>query len=337
MLPSGIRYAAVAAMVLSLSAGCAGGSSTPLTPASGQSSSHIKHGTSSCPCLYVANYSSNSVTVYAAGTLGNVAPIQNISGGATGLQGPSGVAVDAMGNIYVSNDTGQSITVYSAGANGNAAPIQTISGSYTGLDDPSGIALNPVNSDVYVQNYENASGTGSITAYPQNANGNVTPSAVIQGPYTKLDTAWGVALDSGGNIYNANVDSSVTVYAAGSTGDVAPARVISGTRTKLGASLGLALDGSANIYVTNNSPSPGAVTVFATGANGNARPTRYLKGGMDVPNGIAVDGSGTIYVANQNSNEITFYAAGANRATAPTGKIKGRRTKLADPIGIAIH
>ncbi len=55
--------------------------------------------------LYVANGTTNSVTVYAAGASGNVAPIHTIAGPLTQLSVPSGIALDAAGDIYVSNCT----------------------------------------------------------------------------------------------------------------------------------------------------------------------------------------------------------------------------------------
>ena len=82
-----------------------------------------------------------SVTVYAAGAYGNVAPTRTISGSNTGLFYPFGIALDSSTNIYITNYNGQSVTVYAAGANGNVAPVQTISGSNTGLNGPAGILL----------------------------------------------------------------------------------------------------------------------------------------------------------------------------------------------------
>jgi hypothetical protein len=87
--------------------------------------------------LYVANnVFSPSVTVYAPGANGNVAPLRIVNGASTGLNSPFGVAVDAAGNLYVANNGGipPGITVYGSGANGNATPIRTISGSNTGLN-----------------------------------------------------------------------------------------------------------------------------------------------------------------------------------------------------------
>lgn len=42
---------------------------------------------------YVANDNNNSVTEYARGASGDVAPVADISGSATGLSGPAGVWV----------------------------------------------------------------------------------------------------------------------------------------------------------------------------------------------------------------------------------------------------
>jgi hypothetical protein len=84
--------------------------------------------------------SMGSITVYANGASGNVSPIATISGPATQLSNPYGIAINPDGNIYVVNACNASITVYASGSNGNVAPIAVISGSNTGLDAPGGTA-----------------------------------------------------------------------------------------------------------------------------------------------------------------------------------------------------
>jgi len=84
---------------------------------------------------YVANYSGDSVTVFAAGANGNVTHI-DIVGSYTDLTAPTALALDAEDNIYVANSIGNSITVYAAGATGNVAPIRAIAGSLTNLAAP---------------------------------------------------------------------------------------------------------------------------------------------------------------------------------------------------------
>ena len=51
-------------------------------------------------------------------------------------------------------------------------------------------------------------GSNVMTIYPLENNGDVTPSATIEGPATELNVPFGIAVDSGGNIYVANNGSS---------------------------------------------------------------------------------------------------------------------------------
>jgi sugar lactone lactonase YvrE len=114
--------------------------------------------------IYVTNDGgSNSITVYAAGSKGDVAPKAVISGSDTGLNTPRGIAIDSNGNIYVANardgvatdeseddsDSSQkapaTITVYPMGSNGNVKPLATITGPLTSLEHPEGIAIGPTN------------------------------------------------------------------------------------------------------------------------------------------------------------------------------------------------
>jgi hypothetical protein len=247
--------------------------------------------------IYVINSArahGSSVTVYAAGAGGNVAPIQKISGSNTDLVSPASIAVDASHNIYIedkdSNERGSgSVTVFAAGANGNVTPIRLISGSNTGLTNTTtGIAVDP-NGSIYVGDACCVTG-GSVLVYAAGATGNVAPVRTITGPNTGLTAPQGVAVDAGSNVYISNVNnSSVTVYAAGANGDVPPIQTISGANTGLGQPYGLALDAGANIYALNYYPVPGIV-VFAAGSNGNVFPIRTISGSktdLRYPFGIA--------------------------------------------------
>ena len=84
----------------------------------------------------MSNIGNNTITEYAPGATGNVAPIAVISGGATGLSAPYGLTIDASGNLFASNAGANTITEYAPGATGNVAPIATIAGGSTGLDWP---------------------------------------------------------------------------------------------------------------------------------------------------------------------------------------------------------
>jgi hypothetical protein len=162
-------------------------------------------------------HDAGSVTIYAAGSGGNVAPVRTISGTAntdqTGLTNASSLALDRRNNIYVTKDGGgvavDAVTIYAAGSNGNVAPMATISGPLTQLKQPSGVAVDSIG-NIYVANDVSADGKhlGSITVYPPGSNGNVAPAmrlsngtliknAVIQGSLTGLDQPVGVAIGPG--------------------------------------------------------------------------------------------------------------------------------------------
>src|SRR5436309_2555012 len=143
--------------------------------------------------LYVANAGNsccglgNSITVYGAGARGDAAPTATIVGGNTGLDAPSGVALDAAGHLYVANADGNSITVYGSRATGNATPSATIRGGGTGLNRPVGIALDAAGR-IYVAN----SGDNSITVYAAGASGNAAPLLTIAGATTGLNAPLGI-------------------------------------------------------------------------------------------------------------------------------------------------
>ncbi len=68
-------------------------------------------------------------------------PTASISGPATGIDGPGGLAFDRNDNLTVASSLNNSLLTFARGSNGNVAPIATLAGSATGLDVPFGIDL----------------------------------------------------------------------------------------------------------------------------------------------------------------------------------------------------
>lgn len=55
------------------------------------------------------------------------------------------------------------------------------------------------------------------------------------------------------------------------------------------------------------------------------------------PMGIAIDGIDNIYTANETYNWITVYTAGSTGNVPPMNTIKGKKTGLNIPLGIAVR
>jgi sugar lactone lactonase YvrE len=340
------KYAVAATIAACFLTDC-GGSTAPAAPIAGSQDQArtIKHDARSCPCLYVSNWYGESITVYPLGADGNVTPIQTIAGASTGIDLPDDLALDASANIYVTNFDDNSVTIYAAGATGNVAPTATIIGPQTLLFDPQGISVDPINGDIYVGNLDGPSGSPSILIFSPISNGNVAPIGLIEGSKTDLQDPDGIVLDASGNIYVSDDDNYIDVYPAGATGNVAPARRIKGALTKLATPLGLALDSSSNVYVANNEYNN--LTVYSSGAGGNVAPIQLIKGGktrLTNLHGVAVDSSDNIYATNggeprscPDCSFVAVYASGATGNVAPIKGIRGSKTGLDGPSGIAIR
>ena len=95
----------------------------------------------------------SAIQVYAAGSNGNVPPAATITGCASGLFFPNGIALDSSGNIYVANgpeialgcnpmNGGDDVLMFPPIDNvGTSSPSVTIAGQGTDLVNPAGIAV----------------------------------------------------------------------------------------------------------------------------------------------------------------------------------------------------
>ncbi len=184
--------------------------------------------------LFVGNEgATSSITVYARTANGNVAPTRTLSGAATLLNNPAGLAVDRVNNeLIVANFGNNSVTVYPLTANGDVAPLRTLSGGATLLSSPAGLAVDTVNNELVVA--DSNMGSLSISVYARTASGNVPPLRRIAGAATGLNGPVDVALDLVNNeLVVADLPAAVRVFARTANGNVAPLRVLSGGATGL--------------------------------------------------------------------------------------------------------
>jgi sugar lactone lactonase YvrE len=289
------------------------------------------------PSLYVTNgfggSHPSSVTGYAAGAAGNVAPVTNLAGTATGLNTPFGVARDPQGLLWVSNSpSAGSLTAYAATATGNTTPVATIGGADTGLHAPSGLAFGTDGRAVVANTF-----SASITEYAPGARGDATPVATIAGADTGLDNPNGVAFDATGDLFVTNAgNSSVTEYAPGASGDANPIATLQGTATGLSDPDAVVFDATGRMYVANFSAK--TVTEYAPGVHGNATPVATISGAattLNEPLGLGFDSAGNLFVA-EFSNAVLVFAPGASGNVAPLRVLSGASTALDGPQGLLV-
>ncbi len=280
--------------------------------------------------LYVANASSNEISVYETGS---DRPYRKIT---QGLADPFALAKDRDGNLFVANGgsgAGGWVNVYAPGA---AEPMRKIT---RGITKRFSIAVSP-SGELFVRN----SGAAAIEEYAPRSKtverkitqGIVAPTAIsvdasgylyvsncqeclqpvlhdtltIYTPngaklYRTIETSYNgpgqVAFDQRGDAYVDN-NGSIDVYAGHGTKRIRRIRGAEGAMT---------FDASGNLYSGQLKylNSGGRVLVYAPGTSS---PKYIIKKGIVDPQVLAADTADNLYVANTAHNDIVVYApAGA--------------------------
>ena len=204
-------------------------------------------------------------------------------------------------------------------------PVRAVRGPKTQMADPHGLYFDETHNEVVVANHgnfrpgelitsytaydaresrqeraggdkidENARGRflpSSITVFDGDANGDVAPRRVIQGPLSQIDWPMGVAVDEVNDeiIVANNGDNSVLVFPRTASGDVPPKRVIRGPLTGVKGPMGVAA-AKDEIFIANFGDH--TALVFPRLAAGNVRPRRIIR---NAPAGKETSGFGNPY------------------------------------------
>jgi trimeric autotransporter adhesin len=261
------------------------------------------------------------------------------------LNNPSGIAVDAAGNLYIADPANNRVREVMAGA----GIISTIAGNgtagYSGdggpatsaeLQSPVGVAVDSAG-NLYIADQGNnvirkVATNGTITTVAgNNAEGYSGDNG--QATNATLYAPAGVALDSADNLYIAdagnnrirlvNTTGTITTFAgngtAGYSGDNGPAAAA--TLNKPSA---LVEDAKNNLYLADTGNSvirlvntTGTITTIAgngtagySGDNGQA-----TNATLNAPYGLQVDSSGNLYIADTKNNVIRLVNAAGNITT----------------------
>jgi sugar lactone lactonase YvrE len=282
--------------------------------------------------LYVADAGSAQVDKIEAGTggaePGAVSASSTMVAVGSGFTKPTGVAVDAMGDIFVADAGAAKIFEIEAGTGGAAAGTVN-SGSTTvvvgsGLKQPVAVAVD-AHGNVYVADPaadavdEIESGTGGAAA------GTVNSSSTVMVVGSGFSQPMGVAVDSSGNVYVGDTGNKKVFEIQAGTGGAATGTVNSGSTveaisTGFTSPQGVAVDGSGDVFFVT--PVPGNVYEILAGTGGAAVGTVTaassevaLGNWTTEPVAVAVKSTGKVFVVA--SDEVWDVRANSSNGTAP--------------------
>ncbi|HEY3044570.1 MAG TPA: hypothetical protein VGJ39_11120 [Vicinamibacterales bacterium] len=233
----------------------------------------------------VASDTADNMIVFPRDAKGNVPPARLLK---TPHRNFATAVDEEKGEVFITIQYPPKVVVYRKQASGDDKPIRVLEGPHTGIYDAHGVAIDVQKKLLFVSSWGNASdyrvaGSGkfyppSITVFPLDANGDVAPLRVIQGPKTELNWAGGMSLDAdGGYLYIANDQgNSVIAFRETDQGNVAPAKILRGSKTGLKNPTGVAVDAkNKELWVSNLGNS--SATVYSLAANGDAAPLRTIR------------------------------------------------------------
>ncbi|MGA2890184.1 MAG: choice-of-anchor D domain-containing protein [Terracidiphilus sp.] len=227
------------------------------------------------------------------------------------LSSPSGVAVDASGNIYIADTYNQRVLKESLSE-----------GSYTESTVPTSALIYPYGIAVDGGGNLYIADTGNNWVLKETlSEGSYTESIV---PTSNLNYPFGVAVDGSGNVYIADSENYrvlVEILSAGGyTESTLPTSAV--------YPVGVAVDGQGDVYIADASNQRVLKETLSAGSYAESTlPTSALGS----PDGVAVDGNGNVYITNYygyglgNSNVLKETLSGGSytESTVQTSPLNG--------------
>lgn len=219
---------------------------------------------------------------------------------ATNINGPNGMATDALANVYVCNYSGGNVIYYNS------------SGVYqgifvSGLSSPTGIVFDS-KGNCYVLD------AGNKKVYKYNSCGVALSNFTLTG----ATTCYGFAIDASDNLYITNYNGTSNYYVFKYNTNTSTQSTII-TTTNLDQPAAAAIDPLGNIFVLN-----GNVTNNLVKFNSSGTPvTNNFGTGYNTPYGLAVDQGGYIYVGDYNNSKILVYNKTGTLLSTITNGVSG--------------
>jgi alpha-tubulin suppressor-like RCC1 family protein/sugar lactone lactonase YvrE len=249
-------------------------------------------------------------------------------GTAAMFNAPSGLVIDAAGNVLVADKGNHRIRKIT-----QAGVVTTVAGADAGFGEgpaldgakfngPTGVAID-ADGNIYVADTKNYR-IRLITATPPNlvvtlAGNGTRGSGGGDAPTAQFNKPVGIALDAASNIYVAD-SNSIRKIAAGQVATLAGSEVAdfaegNGTAARFNKVSGLTLDATGNIYVADQGNSrirlvspAGAVSTFAGNGAAEFRDGALPYVSFNLPAGVAIDAMGNVCVADAGTNRIRIIA-----------------------------
>jgi sugar lactone lactonase YvrE len=313
--------------------------------------------------VYVADAGNNTIekitpagavtTLAGSGIIGSA----DGTGTAATFSKPTGIAVDASGNLYVTdtnNDTirkitpGGGVTTFAGSAGVEGTSDGT--GSAARFNYPIGIAVDSAGNLFVTQDATNGKPIRKITP------GGVVTTPVSTNGGCYLYTMEGIAVDAGDNLYVVNGYQICRITPAGVSAVLAGGYYNgsadgTGSTAQFNNPIGITVDYYGNLFVADTGndtvrkvTSAGVVTTFVGSAgsqgstDGTGSAARFTQ-----PMGIAVDANGNLYV-NDNGNKTVRKISSAGIVTTLAGSPgsqgstngTGPVARFSNPTGAAI-
>lgn len=193
--------------------------------------------------VFVTDFETDSVSVFARTADGDQAPLRTLTGAATGLNGPVLGFLDLVHDeLVVPNySAAPRIAFFARTASGDTAPVRVIAGNLTGVINPRSTIVNLQTDRVVVSDYDQA----SLRVYQRGVGGNVGFLGELAGALTEIQNPYQIVLTNYGEAVigtDTSANARVVVHGLTSSGNVAPSRVLTGPATLLDNPTGVASD-----------------------------------------------------------------------------------------------
>jgi sugar lactone lactonase YvrE len=321
-----------------------------LSGTAGAARAAVSTTTTSPNTMYVLNNTSSSLSSFAPGATGNVAPTSTVSGATSTLSTPFKMAMDHAGNVWVANHGNNTVLEFTQAElaiGGSPNPAVVLSANATpNINLPTSLAFDR-SGDLWVTN--GVSGAGSLVEFTPAqlaASGSPTPAVTISG--TGLDGPTSLALDGSGNLWVGNgINSTIVSFSPAqlaASGTPTPVVTLSATASSIATPSALAFGRSGNLWVANG-VLPGTVVSFTPAqlaATGAPVPNVTLATNgtsLQTPDGLTFDAFGNLWVSNSNvtANSVVEFTPAqrvASGSPVPASTLAGANTNLSGPENV---